>query len=147
MNEDTNTRGKTASAAGTISSGASLLSGYQVCHNVCMGLIGLLSIVGITLVGMPLAFLLPYSIPFWIIGALLLLVTAAWYVQKPHCVPKHLVLFNAGILIAAIPFKELQKLQLVFWITGGMIIAFAIYGYWTKRQRFKKVNSEIVGSK
>ena len=129
---------KTAGIASSVSGSASFLGGYQVCHQVCMGLIGLLSLVGITIVGMPLAFLLPYAVPFWIIGFVLFLITLVLFVRMPQCISKNLLLLNAGLLMIAIPFKELQSGQIIFWFIGSILILIAVYQYLqTKFQKIK----------
>ena len=51
---------------GIFSGIASFLGSYQVCHSACLALISLLSLVGITVAGMPLLFLTQVAIPFWI---------------------------------------------------------------------------------
>ncbi len=127
----------------SFSGGASILSSYQVCHNVCMGLIGLLSLIGITLVGMPLAFLLPYTVPFWVIGTALLVITFFIYFKKPKCMSRNLLIFNTGIIIAAIPFKEVQEFQPFFWVSGGIIILIAVYNFLNKKILKKFINKNI----
>ena len=57
---------KAATLSSSFSGALSFLGGYQVCHNVCLGIIALLSLIGITIVGMPLLFLTKVAIPFWI---------------------------------------------------------------------------------
>ncbi len=128
-NKNRSKSGKAAAIAGTVSATAGLLGGYQVCHNVCMGLIALLSLAGITVIGMPLAFLLPYAVPFWLAGAVLFLITLAFFFQNPGCVSKNLILLNAGVLVAAVPFKELHGFQSLFWVFGGALIFFAAFRF------------------
>ena len=62
-------------ASGSVSGALGFLGGYQVCHNVCMGLITLLTFLGITVAGMPLLFLTKVAIPFWIAALTLLSIT------------------------------------------------------------------------
>ena len=104
-----------------LSGGLSFLGGYQVCHSICLGLITLLSLVGITIVGMPLLFLQKVAIPFWIAAVFLLAVTLIFYF-KNQCISKNLIIFNSGIIIAGIPFKSLQDYSIIFWIIGGSIV-------------------------
>ena len=80
------------------------LGGYQVCHNVCLGIIALLSIIGITLVGMPLLFLTKVAVPFWIAAFSLFLISLFFYL-KSRCLSRNLLLFNGGIIIAGVPFN------------------------------------------
>lgn len=116
---------KTGSITSSISGVASFLGGYQVCHNVCLGIIALLSIIGITLVGMPLLFLTKVAIPFWIVAVALLGITLIFYFQK-KCISKNLILLNSGIIIAGIPFKSLQDYSIIFWIIGSFLVLLSI---------------------
>lgn len=53
---------------GSMSSGLGIIGLHNVCHIVCEGLIAVLAIIGITIVGMPLAFLQDYSFLFGLMG-------------------------------------------------------------------------------
>ncbi|MBI4153952.1 hypothetical protein HY501_01320 [Candidatus Woesearchaeota archaeon] len=121
INIKLNIKQKFASAGSIFSSIASFLGGYQVCHNICLGIVALLSIVGITVTGMPLLFLTKIAVPFWIAAFSLFVLALVLYIWK-KCISKKLLLFNAGILIAGIPFQSLQKFNLFFWIGGGYLI-------------------------
>ena len=57
--------------AGSVSGVTSFLGSWQVCHNLCLGLIAFLGILGITIVGMPLIFLTKIAIHFWIVAIVL----------------------------------------------------------------------------
>ncbi len=60
-------------ATGIIGSFSSILGVaglYNVCHTICQVLIAVLAIIGITVTGMPLAFLQNYRLPFSILGLL-----------------------------------------------------------------------------
>ena len=111
---------KLAGTTGTISGVAGVLGSWQVCHNLCLGLIALLSVVGITVVGMPLLFLTKIAIPLWIIAFVLLLITLGFYFKK-KCISNRLILINSGLVIAGVPFQILQPFLVFFWIIGGML--------------------------
>ena len=111
--------------SGSISGIMGFLGGYQVCHNVCLGIIALLSLIGITIVGMPLLFLTKVAIPFWIAALFLFLISLIFYL-KGGCISRNLILFNGGIIIAAVPFEALRRFSLIFWIIGGSIILISI---------------------
>ena len=119
---------KTGNITSSISGTMSFLGSYQVCHNLCMGVIALLSIIGITVVGMPLLFLTKVAIPFWIAAVVIFGITLTFYFKK-KCISKNLLMFNAGIIIAGIPFSKLQNFIIIFWIVGGsiMIISTLLY--------------------
>ena len=131
---------KIISATGSVSGAASVLGSWQVCHNVCLGIIALLSLVGITIVGMPLLFLTKVAVPFWIAAFTLLLVTIALYAKK-KCISGKLILFNSGLIIAGVPFKPLQSFLALFWVVGGILVFTAIFLFIkdkTKRRKVKK---------
>ena len=111
---------KLAGTTGTISGVAGVLGSWQVCHNVCLGLIALLSVVGITVVGMPLLFLTKIATPLWIVAFVLLLITLVFYLKK-RCISGRLIILNSGLVIAGIPFQILQPFLVFFWIIGGAL--------------------------
>lgn len=111
----------TSSVSGTMG----FLGGYQVCHNVCLGIIALLSLVGITLVGMPLFFLTKVAVPFWI-AALFLFIISLFFYLRYKCISRNLILFNSGIIIAGVPFNALKNFLIIFWIFGGSIMLSSI---------------------
>ena len=117
-------KGKTLSVFSGLSGVLSFLGGWQVCHNLCLGIIALLSLIGITVVGMPLLFLTQYAIYFWSAAVLLLIPTLIMYWKNRKCVSNKLILFNIGIVIASVPFA--QQLQIIFFVVGGTLILFSI---------------------
>lgn len=82
----TGTAGATAGGLGT---------SFAVCHSVCQSLISVLAVMGITLLGMPLAFLEPYSIPL-LIAAAASLGFSVWLCKK-HALPLRTLLKPLGI--------------------------------------------------
>ncbi len=116
---------KIVSASSCVSGSLSFLGGYQVCHNVCLGIIAVLSVVGITVVGMPLLFLQRVALPFWILAVALLGVTLVFYFQR-KCISKNLIIFNSGIIIAGVPFKAVQDYAIILWIIGGSMVLLSI---------------------
>src|SRR3989344_1558567 len=85
---------KAIGGLGSISGIASLMGSWQVCHSICLTLISLLSIIGITLTGMPLLFMTGLAKPFWIIAFILLLITLYFYIAR-GCISGKLILFNS----------------------------------------------------
>lgn len=130
---------KLIGTTGSISGVASIMGSWQVCHNICLGVVALLAILGITIVGMPLAFLTRIAIPLWSIAVVLLLVTIALYIKK-KCISKNLIMFNSGIIIAGVPFQEVQNFQIFFWVIGGILalIAISIFIKGKIQKRLKK---------
>jgi len=119
-------KGKYLGLFSGLSGTLSFLGGWQICHNLCLGIIGLLSVIGITAVGMPLLFLTQYAIYFWSAAVLLLIPILIMYWKNRKCMSSKLILFNVGIVIASVPFAHLQAYQIAFWFIGGILILFSI---------------------
>ena len=120
---------KVLGATGSISGSLSFLGGYQVCHNVCLGLISILTLLGFTITGMPLLFLTRVAIPFWAIALALLILTIILKFGKNMEFSGKIILLNSGLIIAGIPFQELEKFNYIFWIIGGVFVVFSIGWY------------------
>ena len=110
-----------SSASGT----AGFLGGWQVCHTVCLGIISLLSLLGITIMGMPLFFLTKVAVPFWITAVVLFGVTLGFYFRM-KCISKNLLLLNAGIIVAGVPFAAIKPVLPLFWIVGGTMVVVSV---------------------
>lgn len=119
---------RAASFSSSVSGALSFLGGYQVCHNVCLGIIALLSLIGITIVGMPLLFLQKVAIPFWIAAVFLFAITLTLYFKK-KCISKNLLMLNSGIIIAGTPFKAAENYLIIFWIIGGTLVVLSFLFY------------------
>ncbi len=113
-------------AAGTASATTSILGGYQLCHNICLGAIALLSVIGITVVGMPLMFLTKVAVPFWIIGFVFLSGMAVLTYTKTMQFSHNLMIANAGLIIAGTPFQAVQQFQTLLWFLGGAFVVTSI---------------------
>ncbi|MBI1936397.1 hypothetical protein HYS31_08245 [Candidatus Woesearchaeota archaeon] len=120
---------KVLGATGSISGSLSFLGGYQVCHNVCLGLISILTLLGFTITGMPLLFLTRVAIPFWAIALALLILTIILKFGKNMEFSGKIILLNSGLIIAGIPFQQLQQFNYIFWIVGGVLVVFSIGWY------------------
>ncbi len=118
-------REKLASISSSVSGALSFLGGYQVCHNVCLGIIAVLSLIGITVVGMPLLFLQKVAVPFWIAALVLFAITLGLYF-KMRCISRNLLLLNSGILLASVPFSWTQPILPFLWTAGGAIVIISI---------------------
>lgn len=116
---------KLVSASGSASGLTSFFGSYQVCHNLCLTTIALLSLIGITVVGMPLLFLTKVAVPFWAAAVALLLITV-WIYLKKRCISEKLIIFNSGLIVAGIPFQPLQKFSPIFWSIGGVLLTLSL---------------------
>lgn len=124
---------KVLGASGSVSGAASILGSWQVCHNICLGIIAVLAVLGITVTGMPLLFLTKIAIHLWILAATLLLITVILYYTK-KCFSRNVLLLNYGLVIAGIPFSALAKFQSFFWIMGGALATLGVLLYMKERR-------------
>lgn len=111
---------KAMELSGSISGATSIMGSWQICHNICLVLVTLLSLAGITVVGMPLLFLTKIALPLWIVAAAFLVISVVIYYKK-RCLSARLLVFNSGLLIAGVPFQPVQQFITYFWIAGGII--------------------------
>ena len=118
-----------------------VFSSYQVCHSICLGVIALLSLIGITLVGFPLLFLQKWALPLWSIALILFSISIILYLKHKH-MSRNLLVFNLGAIIVGIPFGGLAFLRTYFLIIGFGIIIFSLY--LIIKVRFSKNESEQI---
>ena len=131
------------SSISSISGLSGIFSSYSVCHSICMTAISLLSIIGITVAGMPLLFLQQVALPIWIFAVVLFGVTLILYYKKRHCMPKNMLTLNFGLLVIGTPFVQDTGFKLYFWVAGGIIAAAAIIMP-VKNKLSKTSNREIL---
>ena len=121
-----NIKEKIIGATGSVSGVTSILGSWQVCHNICLGIVALLGILGITVIGMPLLFLTKLVVPFWSAAVVLLAITFVFFIKK-KCISKNLIILNSGLIIMGIPFQELQLFSPIFWVVGGLLVITSIF--------------------
>ena len=126
MKKSRNRREKGIVAVSGISGSLSFLGGWQICHNLCLVVIAMLSFIGISVAGMPLLFLTQYAVYFWSAALIFLIPTIFMYFRN-CCMSKNLLLFNIGIIVLSVPF--IQELNPVFWVIGGVIVLISIFSY------------------
>jgi hypothetical protein len=120
---------KLIGTSGGVTGALSVLGSYQVCHNACLALISLLTVLGFTVAGMPLLFLTKVAIPFWIAAISILGITIFLKYKRIMNFSSKALLFNSGLIIAGVPFQQLQKFNYIFWIIGGILALFSIGWY------------------
>ena len=125
----TNLKEKLLGMSGSLTGGMSFLGSYQVCHNACMALVAFLTFLGFTVAGMPLLFLTKVAVPFWIAAVSLLIIMLALNYKKIIHLSNKMLLLNSGLIIAGIPFQQLQKFNYIFWIIGGTLVVSSIGWY------------------
>jgi len=119
---------KIISSAGAATGTASVLGSWQICHNICIGIVALLGMIGITVVGFPLLFLTKIALPIWIAAVVLLAISFALYFKK-RCISGKLIVANTGLIIAGTPFSWAQKSPALFWAAGGTLVLCSILLY------------------
>ena len=120
---------KILGGTGSISGALSFLGSYQVCHNACLALVAFLTFLGFVVAGMPLLFFSKIAVPFWIAAISLLIMTIILKYKKIMNFSNKMILFNSGLIIAGVPFQQLQEFNYVFWIIGGVLVTFSIGWY------------------
>ena len=123
--------------AGSVAGAASILGNYQLCHTVCLWIISLLALLGITIVGMPLLFFQKIAIPMWTIATVLLIISFIIYL-KMKCISRNMLLFNVGVIIAGTPFQQVRQYTTYFWIVGGILMAASILFYIREKISLRK---------
>jgi len=98
---------KILGSLGLTSAGLGIVSLHNVCHLVCEGAIVILALIGITLVGMPLAFLQQYTLLFAIMGIISSIFGISFYLltrshHKMTRKNKFWFVVNIVVLIASI---------------------------------------------
>ncbi len=116
---------KVTSISGSLSGALSFLGSYQVCHAVCLWIITILSLLGITIVGMPLIFLQKVAVPFWSLAVILLAFSFIVYIKK-KCLSKKLLILNTGLIVAGMPFSQLQDYSKYFMLVGGILVLISL---------------------
>jgi len=126
---------KTTSLLGSLSGGMSIISAHNVCHNICLGLIAVLTLFGITVAGMPLGFLQDYNLLFWNMAVFFLFISLIFYIRHKHCISNKMMIFNSGLITSSVPFEPLQQYHLFFWILGGILVLISIILYIKDRRK------------
>ncbi|MDP3766310.1 MAG: hypothetical protein Q8R04_07395 [Nanoarchaeota archaeon] len=125
----TNLKEKILSTSGSAAGALSFLGSYQVCHNACLALVAFLTFLGFTVAGMPLLFLTKVVIPFWIAAVLLLSIMMMLKYKKIIHASDKMILLNSGLIIAGIPFQQIQQFNYIFWTAGGILVISSIGWY------------------
>ena len=129
LNEMSNVKEKFLGASGSVTGSLGVLGGYQVCHNACLALIAFLTFLGFTVAGMPLLFLTKVAVPFWTLALALLVTTIILKFGKNMGFSGKIILLNSGLIIAGIPFQEVERFNYIFWIVGGVLVTLSIWWY------------------
>ena len=124
-----NVKEKILGTSGGVTGSLSVLGSYQVCHNACLALVAFLTFLGFTVAGMPLLFLTKVAIPFWIAAVLFLSIMIILKYKKIIHISDKVILLNSGLIIAGVPFQQVQQFNYIFWIIGGILAIFSIGWY------------------
>lgn len=97
---------------------------HNVCHSLCVTIVSILAIFGITTSILPLMFLQTYRMYFWM-GALVFTTTSFYfYLKQKHKVirDRNLLIINTGLLIFGLPFPQLADYMDFFRFLGGSLV-------------------------
>lgn len=117
---------KASLVAGSASGIGSIISAHNICHQVCLAVVAVLSIFGIIVSSSVLMFLEDYNLIFWIMGLIFLFVSLVMLYKFPSCMSKKAILANIGLLIFGLP---LQLYSFLFWIAGSSIVIASVGWY------------------
>lgn len=129
----TSLKEKILGSSGSVAGALGFLGGYQVCHNACIALVAFLTFLGFAVAGMPLLFLTKVAVPLWVIAISLLTITIILKYKKIVHISDKIILLNSGLIIAGIPFQQMQQFNYIFWVTGGVLAASGITWYFYGR--------------
>ena len=99
---------------------------HNVCHSLCVTVVSILAIFGITTQILPLMFLQTYQRYFWGVALIFTGVSLYLYRQQEQKVSRdrNLLLINTGLLIFGLPFSSLSEYSNFFrFIGGGLALA------------------------
>jgi len=105
---------------------------HNACHAICEAAIGFLAIFGIAVYGMPLMFLQDYAVYFWAMAIVFIIPMALLYFYNKTCASREMLLGNAGVIVAGVPFADATVAPFL-WFAGGAMLAIAIALFAKKR--------------
>lgn len=96
---------------------------HNVCHSLCVIVVSILAIFGITASILPLMFLQTYQMYFWVTALVFTTASFYFYLQQRHRAArdKNLLFINSGLLIFGLPFSQLADYIDFFRFTGGAL--------------------------
>ncbi|MBI4018598.1 MAG: hypothetical protein HY368_03240 [Candidatus Aenigmarchaeota archaeon] len=117
---------------GSASGTGAIAGAHNVCHALCQGFVLFMALFGIAVSSTALMFLEDYAPYMWSIGLLFLTVSAYFFIAKGRGSQK-LLLANAGILLAGVPFRQLDDYSTAFLAAGGIMITASIFLYLSEK--------------
>lgn len=133
--------GTTSSVFGAIG------SVHNVCHSLCVTVVSMLAIFGITTQILPLMFLQTYQLYFWL-GALVFTGASFYFYLKqrhPRTFDRNLLFINVGLLTFGMPFKQFSDYMDFFRFIGGSLAIIGVF-LLLFGKRFRLVNRSIAES-
>ncbi|MEK6852535.1 MAG: hypothetical protein AABX59_01520 [Nanoarchaeota archaeon] len=125
--------GKVVGIFGSTSGAGAVAGAHNVCHSICTAAVSVFAIFGITVSSTALMFLEDLAPYFWIMGLVFFTASLFLFIWMKHGSKKFL-LFNAGILIAGIPFSLLSAYQIILWTFGGLFVLVSLILYINERR-------------
>lgn len=88
---------------------------HNVCHSLCVTVVSIAALFGITLNILPLMFLQTYQLYFWIAALIFTVTSLYFYLQQRRKVARdrNLLLINSGLLIFGLPLAQVSFLSVL----------------------------------
>ncbi len=101
---------------------------HNVCHSLCVTVVSILAIFGITTSILPLMFLQTYQMYFWIGALVFTALSFYFYLKQKRLVTRdrNLLLINGGLLLFGLPFLQLADYMDFFRFIGGSLALFGL---------------------
>ncbi len=68
-----------------------------------------------------------------LLSVVLFLITLTFYFTK-KCISSKQIIFNSGLIVAGVPFQQLQRFNLYFWSIGGVLVLISVV--WFVKDKF-----------
>ena len=102
---------------------------HNVCHSLCMALVSILAVFGISMNILPLMFLQTYQMYFWLGALVFTLASLHFYLQQRLHVARdrNLLFINVGLLLFGLPFHQLADYMDFFRFAGGSLAIIGLF--------------------
>lgn len=102
---------------------------HNVCHSLCVTVVSILAIFGITTQILPLMFLQTYQMYFWWAALVFTIASAYFYlkIRYPMTRDRNLLIINTGLLIFGLPFAQLADFTDFLRFIGGSVAVIGLF--------------------
>ncbi|GEM_PF-2667546 len=102
---------------------------HNVCHSLCVSVVSILAIFGITTQILPLMFLMTYQLYFWLAALVFTALSFYFFLkQKPPVTrDRNLLFINGGLLLFGLPFTQVAEYMDLFRFMGGSLALLGVF--------------------